>query len=78
MPDLSQLLIGIVLLIASFGLMAFCAPRRGKSAWFVGVPFLEPGVSIVLVTGIVAGLLLIVAYFTALDEATLSGAAKHL
>ena len=77
MSDLSELFTGIVLTCLSFGAVMICIPRHGKKAWFVGVPFLETGVSILVVTGFVLGLLFITAYFTAIDNATLAGIPKH-
>jgi hypothetical protein len=77
LTDLSELLTGIILTFISIGSLIVCYPRRGKKAWFVGKPFLDPGMSILVVTGFVLGLLLIVAYFTTIDDATLTGVARH-
>jgi hypothetical protein len=65
---MSQLLIGIVLLVVSLGLLFVCSARGAKRAWFVGVPLLEPSASIVLVTALMLGVLLIAGYFSAIDE----------
>jgi hypothetical protein len=78
LSDLSELLIGATLLVVSIASLLVFVPRKGKKAWFVGVPFLEPGVSILMITAFAIGLILIAAYFTAIDDATLSGVAKHL
>jgi len=77
MSNITQLVSGFVLMLASLGLLMLCVPRHGKKAWFVGLPLIETGVSVVVVTGFVLGLLFIAAYFTAIDDATLAGAAKH-
>jgi len=78
LSDLSELLIGTTLLVVSIASLLVCIPRKGNKAWFVGVPFLEPGASILMITAFATGLILIAAYFTAIDDATLSGVAKHL
>jgi hypothetical protein len=78
LSDLSELLIGSTLLVISIGALIACLPRKGKKAWFVGIPFLEPGASILMITAFAIGLILIAAYFTTIDDATLTGVAKHL
>ena len=77
MSDSTELLIAITLLIIGLGLLIACHPRRGKTAWFVGKPILESGVSVLLVATVAIGLMMLVAYFTTLDDATLAGAAKR-
>jgi uncharacterized membrane protein len=76
LSDSQELLTGVILLIVSVGALIACYPRNGKTAWFVGVPFLDPTVSILVVGGMVIGVLLIVAYFTAIDNGTVSGMVK--
>jgi hypothetical protein len=78
LSELSQLLIGVTLIFITIGLLIACLPRRGKTAWFVGKPVLAPAVTILMIATLATGFLLIAAYFTAIDEATLAGAAKHL
>jgi hypothetical protein len=78
LSDLSELLVGTSLLILSIGALIASLPRHGKKAWFVGTPFVEPGASILMITAFAVGLILIAAYFTTIDDATLSGVAKHL
>jgi len=70
------LIVGIVLLVVGIGVLLVCRPRGGKSARFVGIPFLEPGVSVLVVACLCLGLILIAGYFTGIDEATLTGMAK--
>ncbi len=77
MTDLSQLLIGTTLVFIGCGSLIACIPRRGKTAWFVGKPFLESGVSVLLIFTFAIGFLLLAAYFTTIDDATLAGAIKH-
>ncbi len=78
MSQLSQLLIGLTLIIITIGALFACMPRGGKTVWFVGKPFLAPAATILMICTLAIGLLLIVAYFTTIDEATLSGMAKQL
>jgi hypothetical protein len=78
LSDFLELLIGIMLLIVSIASLVGCRPRKGKKARFVGLPFLEPGASILMITAFAMGLILIAAYFTAIDDAALSGLAKRL
>jgi hypothetical protein len=61
-------------MLVSAGSVFASIPRNGKTAWFVGKPFLAPFVSILVVTGLTIGVLLIAAYFTTIDDATLAGA----
>ena len=75
---MSELFIGATLLVVSVVSLIACRPRKEKKAWFVGVPFLEPGASILMITAFALGVILIAAYFTTIDDATLSGVAKHL
>lgn len=78
MSEMSQLLIGIALIFAGVGSLLVCLPRKGKKAWFVGMPFLESGVPILMIAMFSIGLILVVAYFTSIDDATLAGAVKRL
>jgi len=74
--EMQGFIIGIVMLAVSVGVLFVSYPRGGKKAWFVGVPFLESGVSILVVTCFCVGLILIAGYFTGIDEGTLTGVAK--
>ena len=65
------MIIGVVSLLA-------CLPRHGKKAWFVGKPFVESGVPILMIAMFAMGVILITAYFTTIDNATLTGVATHL
>jgi hypothetical protein len=78
MTEFQQLLIGGVLVIAGLGVLLVSLPRHGKKAWFVKVPFLEPTMSILIISGFAVGLILIIAHFTTIDDATIGGVAKHL
>ena len=78
MSELWQLLIGITLTFIGIGLMIACVPRRGKTVWFVGNSILEPILPILIISICAIGLIEIAAYFTAIEEATVSGAAKRL
>jgi hypothetical protein len=75
---MSQLLVGITLIAVTIGSMIICLPRKGKTVWFVGKPFLAPAATILMICSLAIGVLLIVAFFTAIDDATLSGMTKHL
>jgi hypothetical protein len=68
------LLVGIALLVGSAGWLTICLPRNEKRAWFVGVPFFDAGVPIAILTMFIVGAVLILAYFTTIDDLTLSGA----
>ncbi|MEP7031365.1 MAG: hypothetical protein ABI830_10570 [Pseudolabrys sp.] len=73
MSDLSQLLIGGGLVLLSIGAWIACLPRGGKTRSFVTMPFLAPAVSVVIIGCFAMGLILVAAYFTTIDDATLSG-----
>ena len=78
MSELSQLLIGIVLLVIGIGLVIACVPRREKTAWFVGNPILEPILPILMIAICTIGLVEIVGYFTTIEELNVGGTvAKH-
>ena len=68
-----ELLMGITLLIVSAGSLTACLPRNGKKAWFVGIPFLDAGVPVLILSVFAIGVVLVVAYFTTIDDMTLSG-----
>ncbi len=78
MTDLSQLIFGSLLLLLGAGSLIACVPRKGKTAWFVGKPFLESGASVLLIFTFAIGFLLLTAYFTTIDDATLAGTVRHL
>ena len=71
-----QLLIGIIVLVVGIGMIVACVPRGGKTVWFVGNPFLEPMLPILIIVVCAIGVIEIVAYFTDIEEAVLSGAAR--
>ncbi len=70
---MSDLLIPIMLISIAVGALIACLPRNGKNAWFVGKPFLEPAGSVIILAIGLMGLVLIVGYFTTIDDVTLSG-----
>lgn len=73
MSEWEQLVTGIALVLASIGAVYLCRPRNGKAVWFARTPFLAPMVSIVIIGGLAMGLILLAAYFTNIDVATLKG-----
>ena len=77
MSEMSDLLIGITLMFISIGSVIVWLPRNGKTAWFVGKPFLAPAISNLIVAGLAIGLILIASYFTSIDDATIAGAARR-
>jgi len=78
MSDFQQLIVGGILVIVGLAVLFVSLPRHGKKAWFVKVPFVEPTMSILIISSFAVGLILITAYFTTIDEATIGGVAKHL
>jgi hypothetical protein len=78
MTDFEQLTIGSAMVIAGLAVLFVSLPRHGKKAWFVKVPFVEPTMSILIISSFAIGLILIAAYFTTIDDATIGGVAKHL
>ena len=75
---MEQLLIGSALMIIGVVSLLVCLPRNGKKAWFVGKPLVESGVPILMIATFAIGVILITAYFTTIDNATLTGVTKHL
>jgi hypothetical protein len=73
LSDLLELEIGVALLVISIGIFIVCYPRKGKTAWFVGTPFIGPAMSILIVGGLAMGLILVTASFTTIDDITMSG-----
>ena len=73
MSDSSEILLGIALLVVSFGILFACLPRHGKTAWIARKPFLAPALTIVIIGGLAMGLIEILSYFTTIDDLTLSG-----
>jgi hypothetical protein len=50
-----------------------CLPRKGKTLRIVRVPFVAPIVSVLIIGGLALGLIEVAAYFTTIDNMTLSG-----
>lgn len=78
MSDTSQLVLGVLLTLAGVGSLIAVLPRKGRTVWFARMPFLASGVPLLMIGTFAIGLILIAAYFTTIDNATLSGLAKHL
>ena len=53
-----DLVIGITLAIIAIGWVIASIPRGGKKAWFVGKPFLEPTLPVVMIVAFAVGLIL--------------------
>ena len=74
MSDLAQLLIGLTLLVLSFGTVIFLRPLHGKSpSAFVKKPLMGPLLASLITTGFGVGILLLASYFTTIDNMKLSG-----
>ncbi len=73
MSDLAELILGIALTVISIIAFIACLPRNGITKRFVRIPFIAPTVSIVIIGGLAIGLIEIAAYFTTIDDMTLSG-----
>jgi hypothetical protein len=73
MSDTSELLLGITLLVVSIGSFFALLPRNGKTAWIVQRPFLAPALTVLVITGLAIGCIEVIAYFTTVDDITLSG-----
>lgn len=78
MSDMSELLIGAGLMILSFVWLLVSLPRHGRKAWFVGRPLVDSGIPILMITVFAIGVTLLTAYFTTIDDATLSGIRRQL
>jgi Zn-dependent protease len=74
---MSELIIGIGLLVITALLGVACYPKHGKVVALVRKPLVGPLVSILIVTGLTISVILIAAYFSNFDDLTLAGA-KHL
>lgn len=73
MVENSQLWIGIFLLIASAGIFAAFLPRKGQARPIVRRPFFAPALTVLVIGGAAIGAVQLVAYFTTVDDITLSG-----
>ena len=73
MSQSSQLLFGIVLVVVSIGIFITFLPRKGKTLSIVRKPLIAPTLTVLLIGGLAVGLIEIAAFFTAVDELTLSG-----
>jgi hypothetical protein len=71
--QLSQLLTGLILLVASAVAILILLPRHGRTAWVAHQPLLAPAMSVLIIGGLAIGLILIAAYFTTIDNMTLRG-----
>ncbi len=75
MLGMSQLLTGFTLLIVSVGGFYACLPRNGQTVWFARKPFFAPALTILIIGVFALGLIEILAYFTTIDDITMSGKA---
>lgn len=75
---MQDLIIGLVLIAVGVVTVLISRPKNGKTAWFVGKPFLAPLVSIAIVASLALGFFMIAAHFTTIDDATIAGAARKL
>ena len=73
MSDTTELVLGLTLVILSIGGWFACLPRHGKVHAFVKKPFVGPTLAILIICGLAVGVIEIMAYFTAVDDLTLSG-----
>jgi hypothetical protein len=73
MSQMSQLLTGLSLLVASAVAVFILRPRRGEAVWVARQPLLAPAVSVLIIGGLAIGLIMIAAYFTTIDQVTLRG-----
>jgi hypothetical protein len=73
LSETSELLFGITLLVLSTGIFVACLPRNGKTVWIVRKPFLAPALTVLIIGGFAMGLIELTAYFTAVDDISLSG-----
>jgi hypothetical protein len=63
----TQLTLGLLLVLGSIGSLFALAPRGGRSSRIAGIPFVEPFVGIVIVALLMLGILLVAAQFSAFD-----------
>jgi len=73
MSDFNELLSAIVLLVVSFGMLIVFYPRNGRPRRWLTKPVIEPSATILIVTGFAIGAMLLLSYFTTLDNLNLSG-----
>jgi hypothetical protein len=65
MSDFAKLLIGLALLLSSFGAVMVLRPHRGKDATrLVKMPFAAPLLASLITIGVGVGILLVFGYFT--------------
>jgi hypothetical protein len=60
-------------MVLSIGAFVALLPRKGKTIWIVRKPFLAPTLTVLIIGALAMGLIELTAYFTAVDELTLSG-----
>jgi hypothetical protein len=73
MSNFAELVTSVIVLIVSFSAMVALRPKKGVPIWWVRLPFVGPLVTILIVTGIAVGGVLLASYFTAIDDINLSG-----
>ena len=73
MSNFTELASSLIVLIVSIGAMVALRPRKGVPIWWVRLPFVGPLLTILIVTGIAVGGILLASYFTSIDDINLSG-----
>jgi hypothetical protein len=68
---MSELAIGLLLVLAGIGSIYALASRAGRQGWFARLPFIEPFAAIVLVASLMLGVLFVAAHFSTIDNATM-------
>jgi hypothetical protein len=72
LSDSAELTLGIALVVISIVAFIASLPRHGITKRFVRMPFIAPTVSNVIIGGLAIGIIEIAAYFTTIDEMTLT------
>jgi uncharacterized protein YjeT (DUF2065 family) len=69
--NMSELAIGLLLVLAGIGSVYALAPRARRKGWFAKLSFIEPFAAIVLVASLMLGVLFVAAHFATIDNAIL-------
>lgn len=73
MSDLTELLTGSTLILASFAVLIALLPRKGHAVAWVRKPFVGPVMSVLIVSGLAIGVIFVASYFTTIDDIKLLG-----
>ena len=68
---MSELAIGLLLVLAGIGSAYALAPRGRRSGWLARLSFIEPFAAIVLLASLMLGVLFVAAHFSTIDNATM-------